>query len=98
MKDITLVSYLKALPLAGPGVPAGPVAEGFSRTLRSAVAQVNRNQMTADHAVENFQIGESRNLHEVMIAVEKADISLRMMVQVRNKVIEAYQEIMRMQV
>ena len=98
MEDITLVSYLKALPAAGPGAPAKSIGQGFSQALQSAVAQVNENQVAADHAVENFQIGESRNLHEVMISVEKADISLRMMVQVRNKVIEAYQEIMRMQV
>ncbi len=98
MQDITLVSYLKALPAAGPDTAAKSVGQGFSRALQSAVAQVNENQLVADRAVENFQIGESRNLHEVMISVEKADISLRMMVQVRNKVIEAYQEIMRMQV
>jgi len=42
--------------------------------------------------------GESKNLHETMIAMEKADISFRLMMGVRNKIIEAYQEIMRMQV
>ena len=98
MEDITLVSHLKTLPPAGQNTTAKTVGEGFADTLQSMVSKVNENQVTADTAVEKLQTGESHNLHEVMISLEKADISLRMMVQVRNKVIEAYQEIMRMQV
>ncbi len=48
--------------------------------------------------MEKLQSGESKNIHEVMISMEKADISMRLTVQMRNKVLEAYQEIMRMQV
>ena len=98
MKDISLISHLNSLAPARLSPPAKPLAEGFADALQSAVTQVNENQVVADQAVEKVQTGESRNLHEVMIAMEKADISLRMLVQVRNKVIEAYQEIMRMQV
>ena len=98
MKDITLVSHLQTLPAAGRPAPANPAADKFAETLQSAVGQVNENQVAADRAVEKLQTGESRNLHEVMISLEKADISMRLLVQVRNKVIEAYQEIMRMQV
>ena len=53
---------------------------------------------TADQKIEDLATGKSSNLHETMIAVEKADIALRLMVQVRNKMIDAYQEVMKMQV
>jgi flagellar hook-basal body complex protein FliE len=75
----------------------GP-AKGFSDALQHAVNNVASLQNTAGKAVENVQMGNTANLHEAMIALEKADISFRTMLQVRNKIIESYQEIMRMQV
>jgi flagellar hook-basal body complex protein FliE len=60
--------------------------------------KTDQNLKLADQAVLKANTGESVNLHELMIAMEKADISLRLMVQVRNKAIDAYHEIMRMQV
>jgi flagellar hook-basal body complex protein FliE len=59
---------------------------------------VNQAQVSADRAAEQIAAGETKNLHGAMIKLEEADISLRLMVQVRNKAVEAYQEIMRMQV
>jgi flagellar hook-basal body complex protein FliE len=70
----------------------------FSDALISAVNNVNDLHRTADKAIINVQIGNSGSLHEAIIALEKADISFRTMLTVRNKIIEAYQEIMRMQV
>ena len=52
----------------------------------------------SDQAIQKLATGENRNLHETMIAVEKASISFLFMSQVRNKALEAYQEVMRMQV
>jgi len=98
MKEITLLSHLKSLNPAATAAPVKPVGEGFAEALKNAVGQVNDSQVVADRAVEKLQTGESRNLHEVMISMEKADISMRLLTQVRNRVIEAYQEIMRMQV
>lgn len=98
MKDITLISHLKTLNPVTPAAPAKSLGEGFAEALKSAVGQVNDSQVAADRSVEKLQTGESRNLHEVMIAMEQADISIRLLTQVRNRVIEAYQEIMRMQV
>jgi flagellar hook-basal body complex protein FliE len=66
--------------------------------LKSSIAGINQAQITADRAAENIVAGDTKNLHEAMIRLEEADISLRMMVQVRNKAVEAYQEMMRMQV
>lgn len=71
---------------------------GFSDALSQAVNDVNKLQQDADKAVMSVQTGNTGNLHEAIIALEKADISFRTMLQVRNKLIEAYQEIMRMQV
>lgn len=71
---------------------------GFANSLDKAINDVNALQVAADQKTEDLATGKSTNLHETMIAVEKADIALRLMVQVRNKMIDAYQEIMKMQV
>jgi len=55
-------------------------------------------QMQSDQAIQQLSTGENRNLHETMIAVEKASISFQFMSQIRNKALEAYQEVMRMPV
>jgi len=73
-------------------------ASGFSDVLFNAVKEVNNLHRTADKAIQNVQAGNTGGLHEAIIALEKADVSFRTMLTVRNKLIEAYQEIMRMQV
>ncbi|MFO7578190.1 MAG: flagellar hook-basal body complex protein FliE [Pelovirga sp.] len=95
--DVTLKSHLKSLaqPQAG---PAQQIGQRFAEALKTTIAGANQAQITANRAAEQIASGETRNLHEAMIRLEEADISLRMMVQVRNKAVEAYQEIMRMQV
>jgi len=70
----------------------------FSNMLTSMMGKVNETQIAGDQAVTKLQSGEAQHLHEVMIAVEEADISLRMLVQMRNKALTAYEEIMRMQI
>ena len=70
----------------------------FADTLKEAVNNVNTAQQESNTKMNELATGKSQNVHEVMIAAEKADIALRLMVQVRNKMIEAYQEMMRMQV
>jgi flagellar hook-basal body complex protein FliE len=71
----------------------------FSQTLKSAVDQVNDAQQTAGKLAREFVSGESdKNLHEVMISLQKANISMQSTIQVRNKVVSAYQTIMNMQV
>lgn len=72
--------------------------KSFSETLNQAVQQVNQLQKTADKKAQDLATGRTDNVAEVMIASEKADIAMRLMVQVRNKIIDAYQEIMKMQV
>ena len=72
--------------------------ESFADSLKKAVNTVDSLQKDADVKMQELATGKSQNIHETMIAAEKADIALKLMVQVRNKIIDAYQEIMRMQV
>jgi len=82
------------------GATAGvdKTTKSFADTLNDAIGEVNKLQKTADVKMQQLATGENKNIPEVMISVEKADIALRLMVQVRNKIIEAYQDIMKMQV
>ncbi|MGE0631716.1 MAG: flagellar hook-basal body complex protein FliE [Pseudobdellovibrionaceae bacterium] len=72
--------------------------KSFSDTLKDAVGQVNELQKTSDKAMQALATGKTDNIPEVMMAAEKADIAVKLMVQVRNKIIEAYQDVMKMQV
>ena len=75
-----------------------PSQKNFADTLKEAVGTVNALHIDADTKAQALATGKSTDIPEVMMAAEKADIALRMMVQVRNKVIEAYQDVMKMQV
>lgn len=70
----------------------------FGGLLKEAIAQMSHVQREADALVEQVAKGRSGDLAGTMIALEKAQISFQLMIQVRNKMVEAYQEIMRMPV
>ncbi|MCB2214698.1 flagellar hook-basal body complex protein FliE [Desulfofustis glycolicus] len=70
----------------------------FTSFLENSIDQVNQAMSRGDRSIEMLHSGQAQSLHEVMIAVEEADISLRMFVQIRNKALQAYEEIMRMQI
>jgi flagellar hook-basal body complex protein FliE len=70
----------------------------FGQTLERAMADVNALQNEAGKAVDKMVVGEAVDLHEVMVAVEKAKTSFDLLMEIRNKALEAYREIMRMQV
>lgn len=70
----------------------------FSEYLNEQVSKVNDKMVTADTAVSDVVTGKSKNLHEMMVALNQADLSLRMLTKVRNKALEAYQELMRMSI
>jgi flagellar hook-basal body complex protein FliE len=72
--------------------------KSFGDTLKEAVGTVNKLQLEADTKMQELAVGKNDNVAEVMIAAEKADIALRLMVQMRNKMIDAYHEIIKMQV
>ena len=72
--------------------------EGAGKFFSELVSKVNDMQVQSDQAIQGLATGENKNLHEVMISMEKASISFQFLSQVRNKAVEAYQEVMRMQV
>ncbi len=77
---------------------SGPGKGGFEDMLKESLEKVNTLQGEADRSIEGMATGKGGDLHDTMIAIEKADLSFNLMVQVRNKLIAAYEEIMRMQV
>ncbi len=84
-------------PQAAPGEPAGGV--DFGTVLKGAINQVNGTQQEAGRLAREFEIGNpNTNLQDVMVSLQKANISFQTMVQVRNKLISAYHDIMNMQV
>jgi flagellar hook-basal body complex protein FliE len=70
----------------------------FSDILKKSIEQVNNAQLQADEAIKKAVSGENTDIHDTMIAIQKADVSLKLMMEVRNKLLEAYQDIMRTQV
>lgn len=70
----------------------------FGDTLKQAIGDVNNLQSEAGKAVEQMVAGEAVDLHDVMIAAEKAKTSFDLLLEIRNKTLDAYREIMRIQV
>jgi flagellar hook-basal body complex protein FliE len=94
-------------PQVGPatGTGAGAISgageakgSGFFEALQKSMEDVNTSQIQADNSIKDLVAGKSKNIHETMLAIQKADLSLKTMMQVRNKILEAYKEIIRMQV
>jgi flagellar hook-basal body complex protein FliE len=73
-------------------------AGGFGETIKNAVNDVNKTQTEADQMATRLASGDAVEVHQAMIAMQKASQALNLTIQVRNKVIDAYQEIMRTQV
>ncbi len=77
--------------------PAAPVP-GFGNWFANELKAVNTSLVGADHEVQQLAVGEAGSLHEVMIHLEEAKLSFQLLAQVRNRLLDAYQEVMRMQV
>lgn len=75
-----------------------PAGDSFADTLRGAIDSVDASQKAADDQIEAFVSGEQENLHEVTIAMNEARLHFQLMTEVRNKALDSYQELMRMQV
>jgi flagellar hook-basal body complex protein FliE len=80
------------------GMLDGGLSVSFADLLKSGLSEVNSLQLAADDIADKFAAGETDNIHEVLIAGEKASIALELTTAIRTKVMDAYQEIMRMQV
>jgi flagellar hook-basal body complex protein FliE len=78
--------------------PAQPAGDSFSNVLGRMVEEVNAKQTTAADAVSALQSGQNVPLHQAVIAMEEANVSFQLMVEVRNHLLDSYQELMRMQI
>ncbi|MGA8298858.1 MAG: flagellar hook-basal body complex protein FliE [Terriglobales bacterium] len=86
-------------PPSAPTAPSGSQGEqgNFGDTLRSAISSVDQLNQSSDSQVTELLKGDRQDVHNVMIAIEKADISYQLMLQVRNKILNAYQEVSKLQ-
>jgi len=91
-------------PISGISLPSAPALEGgrasngaFQEVFANAVRGVESLGQTANASVEQFLAGEGGELHSVVLATQRAELSFDLMLQMRNKIVNAYQEIMRMQ-
>lgn len=93
------ISGLRILPAEIQAPAAKPSGENpdFAETLHAAVDQVEQLQATAEDKVSELLAGNGLDVHSALIAVEKADLSFQLMMQVRNKIVQAYQQISNMQ-
>lgn len=89
-----------AEPLAASGLasPGGATGASFQNILHSAIQHVEASNAQAGAAVENYLAGGPQELHSTILATQSAELDFEMFLQVRNKVVSAYEEIMRMQV
>jgi len=74
-----------------------PGAVNFEEVIGEQISRLNESQVEGDNAIERFVAGEETDLHNVMITIEEARMSMELAVQVRNKMIEAYKELNNMQ-
>ncbi|NVM57371.1 MAG: flagellar hook-basal body complex protein FliE [Desulfobacterales bacterium] len=95
MSDLTIQRKMHSSTYR-PHKKTGTSTAGFGDVIKEVVKRVNDMEIRADQSVEKLLKGQV-GIHETMIALQKADISLRLLLQIRNKAMDAYREIMRMQ-
>lgn len=91
------ISHLTASPVLSPKTLSAGSSE-FQSVFSDAVNKVESFQNNAQQSIDRFLNGEGEEIHKVALATQQADLSFQLFMQVRNKVVSAYQEIMRMQV
>ena len=112
MDNLTIQNHLRGLSGIGqlnqrpeiPGIESAGIGQAeeapesnFKDMLAESINKVNGLMNESDKAIEDLVTGKSANMHHTLIALQKADVSFRMLLEVRNKVMNAYSEVMRMQ-
>ena len=82
-------------PIGESGKASG--ATGFQQILKDAIHRVEQSRADATQAVEQFVTGENQDLHSTILATQRASLDFDLLLQMRNKVVQSYQEVMRMQ-
>lgn len=100
IKDVTQFPEIAGLKIPSPsgGADRTTPERSFGNVLEDSLAEVTRLQQQADRSITDLATGDKTSVHDTMVAMEQASVSFQLMMQVRNKIVEAYQEIMRMQV
>jgi flagellar hook-basal body complex protein FliE len=96
IKSLGSIDPRAAYGVTGPTSPAPQTS--FADQLKNAVAEVNDLQVRRQDMVEQMVTGEAAEVHDVMIAAKEAQLAFELLLEIRNKLLESYQEIMRMQV
>jgi flagellar hook-basal body complex protein FliE len=96
IKGITDIAPVSPVAPIGSGAKADKSAS-FSSMLQSAIERVESSRSSANDAVEKFVSGQDQDLHTTILATQRASLDFELLLQVRNKVVQSYQEIMRMQ-
>jgi flagellar hook-basal body complex protein FliE len=99
MSNIHSIGPVKGPHIPHEGVkakPAGKQFPSFKETLSKYMAEVNEMQNKADESIEKMAAGEITDVHQVMNSVQEANLAFNMMMEIRNKVMDAYQEVMRL--
>jgi flagellar hook-basal body complex protein FliE len=94
------IQQLITAPITAPqhaGTAQKPDGEAFGQVLAQAMGGVEKFRRDADAAVNSFLTGETQEIHQVILAGQRSEIAFEAFLQVRNKVVQAYQEVMRMQ-
>lgn len=94
---ITPIRFPAAIPELTPTGGSSASGAGFGSVLADAIGRVDQFQQNAQSSIGKFLSGEDEEVHKVALATEQASMSLDLFLQVRNKVVSAYQEVMRMQ-
>lgn len=95
---IAAIPPVGALPAAGAPAAGAPAAPGFADALRNGLEGVSRLEHAADAVTQSVATGGPAQVHDLMIATTKASLGVDLLTQVRNRALEAYQEIMRLPV
>ena len=86
------------LPQLPDGIRAAPQSDGFGKMLDGLVSTVDAKEAQANERTRQVLLGDSNQLHQSVIAMQEASVAFSLMVEVRNKLVDSYQELMRMQV
>lgn len=98
--DEVAPEILRSVPSLAPRAQAGAAAGtgGFGEIFSQGLAQVNETLLTSQTDLQRLATGDVENLHQVMIKLEESRLSFQLMMQVRNRLLEAYQDVMKMQI
>lgn len=100
MNDLTISNLQTILPEIDVTKKQTPEADAspFSDYVKQSLADVNRQMLNADQAIDDLVTGKNQDIHNTMISMQKAEISFEMVMQIRNKLMSAYDEIRKMSI